>query len=138
MYNLEFKAYEKSILKNFKCEDSIEMKLVKYKVNGKALIKSFNSKIAEDIIPFFIDANSISTKEEFNNKIIENAITEDYSKEDIIGLYVEINAIYTNEIFYGDASFPINEYYLNTKEYELSENDKDFLLEVWNEGIYDE
>jgi hypothetical protein len=45
MFNLEFEAYKNRELKKFNCSDTIEMKLVKYKITGQALVNLFNTNI---------------------------------------------------------------------------------------------
>lgn len=135
MFNLEFEAYKQKKLQKFKCENTIKMNLLKYEILGYVLLNnSYNYKFPNLIMSFEIDAASISSLEEFKNKIIEN-INKQYNDYNILGAYININAIYINDIMYGSACFPIDDMFINFKDYKLTKEDEENLLKAWNNEI---
>lgn len=135
MFNLEFEAYKQKKLQKFKCENNIEMNLLKYEILGYVLLNSsYNYKVPNLIMSFEIDAASISSLEEFKNKIIEN-INKQYNDYNILGAYININAIYINDIMCGSACFSIDDMFINFKDYKLTKEDEENLLKAWNNEI---
>lgn len=135
MFNFEFEAYKQKKLQKFKCENTIEMNLLKYEILGYALLNSsYNYKVPNLIMPFEIDADSISSLEEFKNKIIEN-INKQYNDYNILGAYINVNAIYINDIMCGSACFSIDDMFINFKDYKLTKEDEENLLKAWNNEI---
>lgn len=133
MFNLKFEAYKNRKLQIFNCSNTIEMKLIKYNISGYALVNAFNNKIVLEIIPFDIYADSISSEEEFNNKIVEMITIDSYENKDILGAYIIIQAVYEHDIMCGQACFSIDAKYINSKNYILSPEEKDYMFEVYNE-----
>jgi hypothetical protein len=136
MYNHEFEAYQNKELTKFKCEDVISMNLHKYKIIGVALISTWNGNTsAISMDPIEIDANSVANKEEFIAAITKNLNDGGFGSQDVLGAYIVIDAIYTHDITVGSASICVDDCYINGENYQLSQEEKDFLFETWNEII---
>lgn len=136
MYNHEFEAYQNKELTKFKCEDVISMNLHKYKIIGVALISTWNGNTsAISMDPIEIDANSVANKEEFIAAITKNLNDGGFGSQDVLGAYIVIDAIYTHDITVGSASICVDDCYINGENYQLSQEEKDFLFEMWNEII---
>lgn len=133
MYNHKFEAYSKQELKQFKCEDKIEMELLKYEISGIAYINTWgDSKGTIAFTPFEIEADSISSEEEFIEAIKENINDGGFGSKDIYGAYIVIQAIYTNDIMIGSATFSIDDRFIECNGYKLNEEEKDNMLEAWH------
>lgn len=131
MFNYPFQAYEKKILKNFVCEDKIEMNLLKYIVSGVVLINSWSDhKGSYEMNSFEIEASSVNSKEEFIEIVKKNLNDGGFGAKDLLGAYVTIQAVYDHPIMMGSAKFEVGEEFISCNNYELTDDDKDFLLET--------
>lgn len=131
MFNYPFQAYEKRELKNFTCADKIELNLLKYSISGVVLINTWSdAKGSYEMSHFDIDADSISSKEEFFEKIRQNLNDGGFGAKEILGAYVIITACYDHPILIGTSKFEVGEEFISCEPYELTTEDKDFLLET--------
>jgi hypothetical protein len=133
MYNHKFEAYSKQELKTFKCEDKIEMELLKYRIKGIALVNTWSDTVGcIPFTPFEIGADDITSKEEFFEHIKENINDGGFGSKDIYGAYIVINAVYINNVMVGSAEFSVDDTFIECNGYKLTEDQKDSLLEAWS------
>jgi hypothetical protein len=130
MYKHKFKAYEKGILKQFQCEEKLELEFVNYKIIGCILINYKNS-IFTKYVDFHLE-DTINTEKEFFESIKNNLNKELDEDETLFGSYLVIQAIYYNNILFSTAIFDIDEIYLDGDNHILSLDEKDRLIEDFN------
>ena len=131
MFNYPFQAYEKRELKDFVCSDKIELNLLKYSISGVVLINTWtDAKGSYEMKSFDIEADSVSSNEEFAEKIRQNLNDGGFGAKEILGAYVIITACYDHPIMVGISEFEVGEEFISCQPYELTPEDKDFLLET--------
>lgn len=130
MYKHKFKAYEKGILKQFQCEEKLELEIANYKIIGCILTNYKNSTFTK-YVDFHLE-DTINTKKEFFESI-KNNLNKDLDEDEILfGSYLIIQAIYYNNILASTAKFDIDEFYLNGDNHILSLDEKINLIEDFN------
>lgn len=133
MYNHEFQAYQNKELKTFKAENKIEINLQKYIISGVALIDTWTDHtVAYLMTPFEIQADDFTTKEAFMKDIRERINDGGFGAKSILGAYIVITACYYHPIMCGSAHFELSDEFIGINNYEITDKDKDFLLESWS------
>lgn len=117
-------------------KDKIELSFVGYHVEGEAVLQHWGGDTGFiQMKPFNIDADDISSEDELN-EIIKSLINDNgFGCERIMGAFIVLYAVYSNQDVYTGTKIHVKDYYLNKDVIETPQKYIDLAEEMWYEAM---
>lgn len=117
-------------------KDKIELHFVGYQVEGEAVLEHWGGETGFiQMKPFNIDADDISSEDELN-EIIKSLINDNgFGCQRIMGAFIVLYAVYSNQDVYTGTKIYVKNYYLNKDVIETPQKYIDMAEEMWYEAI---